>query len=151
MKNTKNTKNMALNGGKNENCFFKAFFWGLISSIVLVSLLCLAAAAFLGMAEDSTGFLHIASLAVTVTALFASGIVCAKIAGQKGVGAAFMCGCAFLGISYALSSLLKLGGDMNELQKTLCVAVSLLGPVVGAKAASRRAKKDGFKRKNVKL
>ncbi len=148
MKKTKNTKNVALNGGKKENCFFKAFFWGVAFTFAAIVLLCLAVAGFLSRTEDSTGLFHILPTAISGLALFFGGIVCTAMAKGNGMGAALMCGCAFLGISYALSAFFNLGGEMQIFHKTVCVLVALLSPVIGAKVASSGAHNNtGLKRK----
>lgn len=151
MKKTKNTKQRALNGGKKDSCFFKAFFLSVAVTFAAMALLSLAAAAVFGKIQNSTGFMHIAPHIITALSLLVAGKAGAVMSKEHAIASAFMCGCAFLGISYALSAFLQLGGNMDALNKTLSVAIAFLCPLAGAKMTSGTRKKSGIPRKNVKL
>ena len=134
MSGVKNNKNKALKGAANgKNCFFKAFLIGAIVSGVCMVLLCLAVSAFMCGRDDSLGNMGVISPVITAISLAAGGFACGKTGKNGGFAAAFLCGCACLGICYALSTVLELSDSLNALHKTLTVALMLVCPVMGAK------------------
>ncbi len=141
MSNVKKRKSKALkNDGNNPNCFFKAFLLGVVVSWVCLGVLCLAVSAFMVSKEDSTANADLISPVITALSLVIGGVVCAKAGKGKAGGASFLCGCACLGICYALSAVFELGGNMGVVYKTVTVALMLISPVVGAKIGAGSGK-----------
>ena len=133
MKKT-NKKSKAL---KNDgNCFFKAFFSGTTVSAICLVLLCLAVSAFMSPKDDSTSNIQIVSMVITAMSLVCGGFVCGKTGKGAGIMTAFLCGCACLGLCYALSTVFDLGGNMDGVYKTISIVLMLVSPVAGAKLST---------------
>ena len=49
---------------------------------------------------------------------------------------AFLCGCACLGLCYALSAIFDIGGNMDGVYKTISIVLMLVSPVAGAKLST---------------
>ena len=152
MKKT-NKKTRALKKDGNSNrCFFKAFFTGVAVSFVCILVLCIAVSAFMVSKDDSTGKMSLVSNVITAISLAIGGFVCGKREKGQGIAAAFLCGCACLGLCYGLSTVLDLGGQMDTLNKTVSIAIMLVSPVLGAKIAGNNSGNNhGIRRNTAKL
>ena len=142
----KNDTGRASTGG---SCFFKAFVIGIVVTVLCLMVMCLGVSSFMVSKDDSTGMMKIISPAITAISLIIGGFTCGKTNKTASMATAFLCGCASLGICYALSTIMDLGGEMEVFNKTVSIAIMLLSPVLGAKISGGGREKN--RRRNTKL
>lgn len=154
MTNTNRRKKKALKNdtvGVNTggSCFFKAFVIGIVVTVLCLVVMCLAVSSFMVSKDDSTAMMKIISPAITAISLIIGGFTCGKINKTASIATAFLCGCASLGICYALSTIMALGGEMEVFNKTVSIAIMLLSPVLGAKMSSGGSREKVRRRRNI--
>lgn len=143
MSNKKNNKSKALKkGSDNGNGFFRALFFSFATCTVTWIVLALVAAFVMSKQTDSSTAGMILSPVIVALSLFAGGFVAGKLNKPNAYFSAFVLGCAFLGMSYGISTALDLSRGMGVMLKTVVIVMMVICPLFGAKAATFNKKKS---------
>ena len=143
------TKHKALNKTEFKGGFFRALLFGLVGCALTWLLLSLLFAFVMSKQTDSTGMLNVLSPVVAALSLLTGGFVSGKTDKACSPLAAFVLGCAVLGICYGISSAMDLSRELSNFMKTLVVALMLIFPVIGANISTRKAKNKRYSRKRM--
>ena len=97
--------------------------------------------------NDSTALGKVLTPVIVVVSLAAGGFVAGKTDKSCAGLSSFVLGTVVLGISYALSTVFDISGDLGAFIKTVEIAVMLVCPVIGAKLSLGQTRKKTRRRK----
>ncbi len=142
MSNNKNKSKALKKGSNNENGFFRALIFSFVTCTVTWIVLAFVAAFVMSKQTDSTTTGMILSPVIVALSLFVGGFVAGKINKPNAYFLAFVLGCAFLGMSYGISTALDLSRGMGVVLKTIVIVMMVVFPLFGVKAATLNKKKS---------
>lgn len=132
---------------KKDNGFFRALFFGFVTCLLTWIVLSLVFALIMSKQNDSTALGKVLTPVIVVVSLAAGGFVAGKTDKSCAGLSSFVLGTVVLGISYALSTVLDISGDLGAFIKTVEIAVMLVCPVIGAKLSLGQTRKKTRRRK----
>ncbi len=127
--------------------FFGALLVGFGCCAAVWILLALVFALVLSSQENPVGLVPFLSPVTVVVSLAVGGFAAAKLDRKNAYLSAVVIGCAFLGVSYAVTSVFEIARGYGAAVKSLIIAMMLISPLLGAKIAVGRGEKKRRHRK----